>query len=135
MQQILRALAAVTLLTMSGITPLSAQDSNITVDIAVASDVVDRTPVGESNSFPVDVGTVWCWTRIMDAEPGTIIEHVWLRSGEEMARVPLRIGGPSWRTYSSKTIPPEWSGHWRVSVRDAEGNELASQLFTVGEPM
>ncbi len=131
MRTLTQTLAAVALFALVGVAPVSAQD--VAVDIAVAKNVIDRMPVDESDSFPVDVGEVWCWTRVSGAE-GITIKHVWLRDGVEMAEVPLEISGNSWRTYSSKTIPPYWSGDWRVEVRDEIGNVLASQDFTVGGP-
>ncbi len=131
MRTLTQTLTAVALLAMVGVAPVSAQD--VSVDIAVARTVIDRMPVDESNSFPVDVGEVWCWTRVSGGE-GTTIKHVWLRDGVEMAEVPLNVGASSWRTYSSKTIPPYWSGDWRVEVHDEIGNVLASQDFSVGAP-
>jgi hypothetical protein len=131
MRTLTQKLTAVALLAILGVAQVSAQD--VSVDIAVARTVIDRMPVDEGNSFPVDVGEVWCWTRVSGAE-GTTIKHVWLRDGVEMAQVPLNVAGNSWRTYSSKTIPPYWSGDWRVEVRDEIGNLLASQDFSVGMP-
>ena len=132
MRTLTQSLAAVALLAMTGVVPVAAQE--ITVDMAVAREVVDRMPVGENDSFPLDVGEVWCWTRVNGAEPGTTIEHVWMRGTEKMAVVPLRVGSSSWRTYSSKTIPPEWSGQWHVYVRDTNGYIYGLQSFTVGQP-
>lgn len=133
MRTLTQTLAGTVLVALICAAPVSAQE--LSVEIAVARDVVDRMPVDEGTKYPVDVGEVWCWTRVTGAEPGTTIEHVWMRGAQEMAVVPLQIGGPSWRTYSSKTIPPEWSGEWRVYVRDTNGYIHAVESFTVGEPM
>jgi hypothetical protein len=48
-----------------------------------------------------------------------------------MARVSLRVAGPNWRTWSSKTILPEWTGEWRVDVVGPDGTVLRSVDFTV----
>lgn len=133
MRTLTQTLTAVALVALVGAAPVSAQD--MSVEIAVARTVVDRMPVGESDSFPTDVGEVWCWTRVAGADPGTVIEHVWMRGNQKMAVVPLQVGGSSWRTYSSKTIPPEWSGEWYVYVRDSNGYIYAIENFTVGAPM
>ncbi|MGH7644461.1 MAG: DUF2914 domain-containing protein, partial [Gemmatimonadales bacterium] len=37
------------------------------------------------------------------------------------------------RTWSRKTVVPEWTGPWRVEVRDAGGTVLATVSFTVGQ--
>jgi hypothetical protein len=133
MRTLTHTLTAVALLALVGAAPVSAQD--LSVEIAVARTVIDRMPVDESDSFPGDVGEVWCWTRVAGADPGTTIEHVWMRGNQKMAVVPLDIGGPNWRTYSSKTIPPEWAGEWYVYVRDSDGYIYAIESFTVGAPM
>lgn len=133
MRTLTQTLAGMALLALMSVAPVSAQD--ITVELTVARAVVDRMPVDEGTKFPADVGEVWCWTRVSGADPGTIIEHVWMRGTEKMAIVPLQIGGSSWRTYSSKTIPPEWSGEWHVYARDTDGNLFALQSFTVGDSM
>lgn len=44
------------------------------------------------------------------------IIHRWLFEGEEKAAVTLNIGGDSWRTYSSKSLPSYWQGKWQVQV-------------------
>ncbi|HSS65081.1 MAG TPA: DUF2914 domain-containing protein [Gammaproteobacteria bacterium] len=133
MRTLTQTLAGVMLLALMSVAPISAQE--ISVDISVARDIVDRMPMGEGEKFPADVGEVWCWTRVTGADPGTVLEHVWMRGTQKMAIVPLEIGGPSWRTYSSKTIPPEWSGDWYVYVRDTDGYIYAIENFTVGEAM
>lgn len=114
----------------------AAQDqapSPIEVSTAVlATAVEDRAPVGEATSFPADVGTVYFYTVLEGDFPEQRLEHVWLRDGEEVARVPLTARGPRWRTWSAKTIPAEWAGEWTVRVVDADGAELASVDFSVG---
>ncbi len=64
--------------------------------------------------------------------PEQTFTHVWMREGEEVARVDLQARGPRWRTWSTKNIPPEWAGAWTVQAVDADGNVLATAEFTVG---
>lgn len=108
-------------------------ETDVTVSRAVvATGVQEREPVGEATTFPADVGTVYFYT-VFEGDFGEAgFEHVWVRDGEEMARVPLTARGPRWRTWSSKAIPPEWAGSWTVRVVDTNGNEIASADFTVG---
>lgn len=118
-------------------TPLTAQeadpDAALQVTRAVmATDVVDREPVGEAESFAAGVGQVYFYTVFEGDFPETQLEHVWLREGEEMARVALTVRGPRWRTWSSKVIPADWAGDWEVQVVDGAGNVLESASFTVG---
>lgn len=132
----LGALTIAALLAPSLACPLAAQETGtqemgVEAELVVARQVEDRAPMGEAASFPADVGQVTAWSRITGAE-GTTVEHVW-RHGENEWVVPLEIGGSPWRTWSTKTIPPEWTGEWTVEVRDARGNVVASTTFTVGE--
>ena len=103
-------------------------------DLVVARAVVDRQPQDGGTSFTADVGTLFCWNRITGAEGETQVEHVWYYDDQEVARVPLRIAGSSWRTWSSKTIPAEATGSWRVDVVGPDGTVLKSESFTVGSP-
>jgi hypothetical protein len=101
-------------------------------EAVLTTGVQDRQPVDEVQSVPADVGRVYLWTRITGAEMETGVEHVWYRGDEEMARVPLTVGGSNWRTWSSKNIEPSWTGEWRVDVVGPEGQVLESVSFTVG---
>ncbi len=47
--------------------------------------------------------------------------------------VELQVGGSPWRTWSKKTVPPDWTGAWHVEVRDAAGTVLKRIDFTVGQ--
>ncbi len=98
---------------------------------AIALDVIDRMPVGSDSTFVASVGLVYCWTRVAGAEGEVAIHHVWFHGDQEMADVELRIGGSPWRTWSSKAIVPEWTGAWRVEVRDSAGNVIETIRFTV----
>ena len=98
---------------------------------AIALDVIDRMPVGSDSTFVASVGRVYCWTLVAGAEGEVAIHHVWFHGDQEMADIELRIGGSPWRTWSSKAIVPEWTGAWRVEVRDSEGNVIETIRFTI----
>lgn len=101
-------------------------------EAVICRDVQDREPVGASDSFPADVGTVWCWSKIKDGE-GTTITHAYYYAGEEKAVIELSIGSPLWRTYSNKDILSDWTGEWRVDIVAGDGSLLKSLNFTIGE--
>lgn len=106
----------------------------LTADAALCTDVQERVPVGEAQSFPADVGKVFLWCRISGAGQGeTTISHIWFHDGKEMANIPLPIKGDLWRTWSFKTIPPEWAGNWEVRIVGPDGAVIKSVTFTVGE--
>ena len=108
-------------------TEVSAQ---VTVEAEIAESVVDMMPQNPSTSFAAEVGSVVCWTRVTGAE-GSEIRHIWIHDEMEFP-VTLAVNGSPWRTWSRKTIPPEWAGEWRVEIRDAQGNLLDTRSFTVG---
>ncbi len=98
---------------------------------AIALDVIDRMPVGSDSTFVASVGRVYCWTLVAGAEGEVAIHHVWFHGDQEMADTELSIGGSPWRTWSNKAIMPEWTGAWRVEVRDSAGNVIETIRFTV----
>lgn len=127
--------AACALLITAPRSAAAQQDPPSPVEVSravVATAVEDREPVGEATAFPADVGTVYFYTVFEGDFAEQQLEHVWLRDGEEVARVPLTARGPRWRTWSAKAIPAEWAGSWTVRVVDASGAELASVDFSVG---
>ena len=97
----------------------------------VATDVVDREPVGAADTFPGNVGQVYYYTALEGDFPQSRFEHVWLHDGQEVARVPLTAEGPRWRTWSRKTIGPDMTGEWEVQVVDEGGAVLESTSFTI----
>ena len=111
---------------------VSAQSGLTVPESSVATMVADRMPSGVAMTFRADVGRVYAWTRIQGAGANTMVHHVWIHDGVERADVELSIGGSPWRTWSDKAIVPEWTGDWRVEVRDNGGNVLETIRFTVG---
>ena len=104
--------------------------AQVTVEAEMAAQIVDKMPQDPSTSFAVDVGVVYCWTRVTGGAD-TELQHIWIHDEMEFP-VTLEIGGSPWRTWTSKTIPPEWAGEWRVEVRDGAGVLLDTRSFTVG---
>lgn len=108
--------------------------ATLTADATVCTDVQERVPMGEAKSFPADVGKLFLWCKISGAGQGeTTISHVWLHDGKEMANVQLSVKGNSWRTWSSKTILPQWTGNWEVRIVGPDGTVIKSITFTVGQ--
>ena len=125
--------AAIGLSLVTLLTPLNvrAQAELTVTESAISRDVVDRMPVDADTTFASDVGRLYCWTRITGAEGQTTVHHVWIHGDEERADLELNVGAASWRTWSNKAIMAEWTGDWRVEVRDADGNVLETIRFTV----
>ena len=114
-----------------------AQDSatidepSVTAEAQICTAIEERMPVGTAATFTADVERLYLWCRITGAVDTTVVSHLWLYEGKEMATVELPVRSTSWRTWSSKTILPEWIGQWEVRVLDAEGEVLRSTSFTI----
>jgi hypothetical protein len=111
----------------------AAPAAQVTVDEAVvARTVVDRQPQDTGSTFTPDVGQLICWSKLTGAA-GTSIHHVWFHGDTQVGDVELQVGGSPWRTWSRKTVPPDWTGAWHVEIRDAAGTVLKRLDFTVGQ--
>lgn len=126
-------------LLLAGVTGVAAQQPQMAAgsqpaiaEAVLTTDIMDRQPVDNLTSVAADVGLVYMWTRVVGAEGEVEIEHVWYHGDDEMARVPLRVAGSNWRTWSSKNIEPSWTGDWRVDVIGPDGTVLESVRFTCG---
>ena len=97
----------------------------------MATAVENRLPHGVANQFPATVGMLYCFTTVGGAEADISISHTWYYQDKEMAQVVLPVRSMLWRTWSSKTILPEWKGNWKVAVTAEDGTLLETITFTV----
>ncbi len=112
--------------------PEEKRGSDLTVGTAaICRDVQEREPIDSGNSFPPGVGRLYCFTRVNGAAEPTHVTHVWFHDDKEVHRMELNVDGPTWRTWTYKTIPPEWTGAWRVDIEDADGVIIYSLPFTI----
>jgi transcriptional regulator with XRE-family HTH domain len=110
--------------------PVTSKPATLRIEeYGVGTAVKQRRLVGESDRF-AEGTKVWFWTRVDGGKAGDRVEHVWLEDGKPTARIPLKIGGSSWRTYSAKTLPAGSSRSWAVEARDARGRVLARREFS-----
>ena len=128
-----RAMWSVALLMVLALSaPLGALAGEVTVlDAVLATGVENRQPVGSASTFPADVGRVYAYTRVVGAAGEGSLTHVWYYAGQVKAQVQLPVRSDDWRTWSSKTILPGWTGEWLVEVQGADGRVLASVPFQV----
>jgi hypothetical protein len=124
MRHVLSWFAALTLL-LSPLAVLS-QDGLKVVEAKLGKGVQDRQITEEASSFAVNE-KAYLWLRVSGG-PADPIQVTW-KAGEHTDTVPLNVGGPTWRTWSSKTL---WmAGDWTVTVTDAGGQVLQEVAFTV----
>lgn len=109
-----------------------APSAELTVEkLACGMTVEERELQDEAITFSPDTERIYCWSLITGCEEPTIVEHVWYYGGQEKARVTLDVEYPRMRTWSYKTMMPEWKGDWKVEIVDADGQLLASTEFKV----
>jgi len=58
---------------------------------------------------------------------GQTVRHRWVYNGEPQATIEFQVGGPRWRVYSSKQIPPTMQGDWKVMVINEDGDVLKQE--------
>lgn len=82
--------------------------------------------------MPAGIERVFCFIRTRTtAAVETTITHNWYYQGTLKASVALPVSASEWRTWSSKTLLPEWSGKWMVEILAEDGTPLESIIFLV----
>jgi hypothetical protein len=109
----------------------AVRQGTVTAEVAIGKSVASSMPVDTASSFPADVGSVVCWTRVTGAAADSKITHLWIH-GADTTKVELKIGGSPWRTYSHKTIGDDQKGDWSCVVTDDKGATLATKTFKIG---
>lgn len=94
--------------------------------------VENHEPVDEVTELGTDHDRVLFFMEARNLENRTLT-HRYHYDGEVQAEVDLTIGGPRWRTWSSKRLMPEWEGTWTVEVVDEEGEVHGSWSFEYGD--
>jgi hypothetical protein len=100
-----------------------------TATAVVCTAVKDRAPEGAAETFPANVGELYCFSHLTNVTDKVV--HVWFRGEKEVFRIELPVRASQWRTWSAKKVMPGMTGAWRVEVRDAAGTVLATARFTV----
>lgn len=103
----------------------------VVAEAVICKEVVDRMPVGSGDVIPAGTERVFCFTRITGAQAETEVTHNWYYQGALKASVVLPVRNADWRTWSSKSLLPEWTGEWMVEILSKEGTPLESILFYV----
>ena len=100
-------------------------------DIAICTAIEDRQPAGIDSTFSADVGKLYCYTKLKSQMDILKVTHVWFFEDKEMTTVELTMKAKSWRTWSAKTILPEWKGDWHVEIRDSAGKVITTISFKI----
>jgi hypothetical protein len=88
--------------------------------------IVQHEPVDDVDSLSTATERIYFFTEIAGLQ-GKTIRHRWIHNNQVLAEIPIAIGGPNWRVYSSKKFLPEWTGEWTVLVVDEDENVLGKK--------
>ena len=97
---------------------------------AFTTAVVEREPQDELKSLSNDSTQVSYFTELKGMEGKTVI-HRWEHDGQSWD-VAFDVAGPRWRVHSSKMLDPTWTGDWKVSVLDMDGNLFSEETLRYG---
>ena len=99
--------------------------------MVVCEAVSEREPVHPSETFNVDIGTVYSFLEAEKIDEDTTVSFIWYHENREMTRVTLPLQkGPRWRTFSSKKLEG-LTGNWKVELVEASGIVLNTISFQV----
>ena len=112
---------------------VEVEEAKLTVQTRLGTGIEEKELMGEASVFPPSVGRIYCWTSVAGADEPTEITHIWYYGENKMAEVVLPIKYSRHRTWSYKTMLPEWVGKWSVEVLDQAGKKLDSVAFEIAE--
>jgi hypothetical protein len=106
----------------------------VVVQFLICRDVDEkaREAIRQADEFPEDVGKLFCFTAIKSVMLRDTIFHVWYYNNRKINTVPIKVlRGKSFRVWSWKTISPQRTGKWHVSVVSSDGEELDRKEFRI----
>lgn len=111
----------------------SDHEKNIEVlKAAVCTDVKDRIPCGENDSFQWSMDRICIWNLIKCESHLSSIRHIYYFKGQKVSDIVLDIRSPLWRTWSHKALlDKRFIGPWRVDITSADGKLLQRVHFEV----
>lgn len=93
------------------------------------NEIQDREPVDKVSKLLNDKNRIYYFSEIKDAA-NQKVTHRWEHNGKVLSETSFDIGGDRWRVYSNKTLDPNQTGEWKVSVVDEAGSTLGASTFT-----
>jgi|PlaIllAssembly_1097288.scaffolds.fasta_scaffold175043_2 hypothetical protein len=106
-----------------------AQPTGTVARAQFTSAIENREPTDQLTSLNNDQTRVYFFTELKDMA-NQRATHRWEYKGEVKSEVGFDVGANRWRVFSSKTLDPSWTGEWKVTVVDANGNTLGANTFT-----
>ena len=115
-------------------TPVMKEQSGFSrgsvVRSAFTREIAEREPTENLQKLSNENGEVKFFTELRDMSGQTAI-HRWEYDGEVVAEVEFNVKGPRWRVWSSKSLVPQWTGNWKVSVVNGAGDVISEKKLIV----
>ena len=92
--------------------------------------VEEREPTEDLQNLTNENGQVKFFTELRDMS-GQTATHRWEYEGKVVAEVAFDVKGPRWRVWSSKSLMPQWTGDWKVSVINGAGEVISEKKLSV----
>jgi len=86
----------------------------------------EREPTENLENLTNENGQVKFFTELRDMSGQTAI-HRWEYDGKVVAEIEFNVKGPRWRVWSSKSLIPQWTGDWKVSVVNGAGEVISEK--------
>ena len=96
---------------------------------AFTTEIAEREPTQNLEKLTNDNGQVMFFTELRDMSGQTAI-HRWEYDGKVVAEIEFNVKGPRWRVWSSKSLVPEWTGDWTVSVVNGAGEVISDKKLS-----
>lgn len=93
------------------------------------SAVQDHEPTDKLTALTNDKTHISFFTELKDLD-GHKVMHRWEHDGKVIYEQSFDVTSARYRTYSSKTLDPSWTGEWKVAVVDDHGGTLSASTFT-----
>ncbi|MCW8901422.1 MAG: DUF2914 domain-containing protein [Gammaproteobacteria bacterium] len=93
---------------------------------AFTRDVDQREPTENLQNLTNENGEVKFFTELRDMSGQTAV-HRWEYDGKVVAEIEFNVKGPRWRVWSSKSLVPQWTGDWKVSVINGAGEVISEK--------
>lgn len=93
---------------------------------AFTTEIAEREPTQNLQNLTNESGKVMFFTELRDMGGQTAI-HRWEYEGKIVAEIEFNVKGPRWRVWSSKSLIPQWTGDWKVSVINGAGEVISEK--------
>ena len=117
---------------------LSKEDKDMSTEslrlneVMICRGVYKRNPIKPGFTFPNNVDSLFCYTKISNKGKKQEVKHLWYYENKLITTVTYNIKTSyNYRSWSKKTILPIQTGQWRVDIIDNKNRVLGSRKFEI----